>query len=102
DLLTDLLREEMGFDGLIITDSLGMSGSNVYPEERVAIEAFKAGADILLNPPKVDVAFEGMLEAVESGDVSMERLDESVFRVLKSNMIQGLFKDPYTDKERIE
>lgn len=101
-ILTDLLREEMGFDGLIITDSLGMSGANVYPEDQVAVEAFKAGADILLNPPKVDVAFEGMLEAVESGDVSMERLDESVFRVLKSKMKQGLFEDPYTNKERIE
>lgn len=101
-ILTDLLRDEMGFDGLIITDSLGMSGANVYPADRVAVEAFLAGADLLLNPPNVDVAYEGMLEAVESGEVTMERLDESVYRILEAKMNQGMFDDPYTDEDAIE
>lgn len=101
-ILTDLLREEMGFDGLIITDSLGMSGANVVPPNRVAVEAFLAGADILLNPPDVPLALHAMEEAVESGEISEERLDESVFRILKSKMDNGLFDDPYTDPDAVE
>lgn len=101
-ILTDLLREDMGFDGLIITDSLGMSGANVYPRERVAVEAFKAGADILLNPPNVEVAFDGMFEAIENGDISMERLDESVYRILRAKMDNGLFENPFTEGEAID
>src|SRR5699024_6508054 len=85
-ILTDLLREEMGFEGLIITDSLGMSGANVVPEDRVAIEAFKAGNDVLLNPPDVELAYNSMMEAVESGEISEERVDESVYRILEAKM----------------
>ncbi|MDY0406402.1 glycoside hydrolase family 3 protein [Virgibacillus sp. 179-BFC.A HS] len=101
-ILTDLLRNEMGFDGLIITDSLGMSGANVVPEDRVAVEAFKAGADILLNPPKVAVAYNGMMDAIESGEISEERLDASVSRILTKKMEAGLFQDPYTPLEAID
>ncbi|MDY0395868.1 glycoside hydrolase family 3 N-terminal domain-containing protein [Virgibacillus halophilus] len=100
-ILTDLLRDEMGFDGLIITDSLGMSGANVVPEERVGVEAFKAGADILLNPPNVELAYNGVLDAVESGEISEKRLDASVFRILKKKMENGLFKNPYTSSDAI-
>ncbi|GGJ98795.1 beta-N-acetylhexosaminidase [Lentibacillus kapialis] len=101
-ILTGLLREEMGFDGLIVTDSLGMSGANVVPEDRVAVEAFKAGNDVLLNPPNVELAYNSMMEAVESGEISEERVNESVFRILKAKMDKGLFDDPYTDPGAIE
>ncbi|MEH7011997.1 glycoside hydrolase family 3 protein [Neobacillus niacini] len=100
-ILTDLLREEMGFNGLIITDSLGMSGANVVPPERVPVEAFKAGADILLNPPNVEVAYNGMLEAVTSGEISEKRLDESVYRILEAKLKRGLFENPMTDESAI-
>ncbi|MDC3414044.1 glycoside hydrolase family 3 protein [Aquibacillus sp. 3ASR75-11] len=96
-ILTGVLREQLGFDGLIITDSLGMSGANVMEPERVPVEAFKAGADILLNPPDVDLAYNAMLEAVKNGEVSEKRLDESVYRILKVKMKRGLFEDPFTD-----
>ncbi len=98
-ILTDLLREEMGFDGLIITDSLGMEGANVLPPERVPVEAFKAGADILLNPPDVDLAYNAVLEAVKSGEISQKRLDESVSRILWYKMKRGLFHHPYVDEK---
>lgn len=101
-IITDLLREEMGFDGLIITDSLGMSGANVYPADRVPVEAIKAGVDILLNPPNVEVAYNGVLDAVESGEISEERLNESVYRILKSKTDNGLFDDPYTASDAIK
>lgn len=100
-ILTDLLREEMGFGGLIITDSLGMSGANVVPEERVAVEAFKAGADILLNPPNVDLAYNGMLDAVKNDEISEQRLDASVTRILEKKMENGLFENPYTPSDAI-
>ncbi|WP_245835757.1 glycoside hydrolase family 3 protein [Virgibacillus ndiopensis] len=101
-ILTGLLREEMGYDGLIITDSLGMSGANVYPQDRVPVEAFKAGVDILLNPPNVEVAYNGVLDAVQSGEISEERLDESVYRILSAKLEKGLFEDPYTSPDAIE
>ncbi|BAC13255.1 beta-N-acetylglucosaminidase [Oceanobacillus iheyensis HTE831] len=101
-ILTELLREDMGFEGLIITDSLGMSGANVVPPERVAVESFLAGADILLNPPDVPVAYEGVMDAVESGEISEERLDESVYRILSAKMEYGLFEDPYTESNKLD
>lgn len=101
-IITDLLRDEMGYDGLVITDSLGMSGANVYPQDRVPVEAFKAGVDILLNPPNVEEAYNGVLEAVQSGEISEERLNESVFRILSAKTDKDLFENPYTDPENIE
>lgn len=101
-ILTGLLRDEMGFDGLIVTDSLGMSGANVVPPDRVPVDAFKAGADILLNPPDVKLAYDSMLDAVKNGEVSKKRLDASVYRILKAKMDRGLFDDPYTDPDAIK
>lgn len=101
-ILTDLLRKELGFEGIIITDSLGMSGANVVPADRVAVEAFLAGADILLNPPDVDLAYNSVLNAVKSGEITEKRLDESVFRILKVKMERGLFSDPYAAPEEIK
>ncbi|WP_449355464.1 glycoside hydrolase family 3 protein [Virgibacillus natechei] len=101
-IITDLLRGDLGYDGLVITDSLGMSGANVVEPERVSVESFKAGVDILLNPPDVETAYNSMLEAVESGEISEARIDESVFRILRAKMENGLFDDPYTDPDRVE
>ncbi|RDU35862.1 glycoside hydrolase family 3 protein [Neobacillus piezotolerans] len=101
-ILTDLLRKELGFDGLIITDSLDMSGANVVPADRIAVEAFKAGADILLNPPNVEVAYNAVLNAVKNGEISKKRLDESVFRILEYKMKRGLFDNPYTDASAVK
>lgn len=101
-ILTDFLRGELGFDGLIVTDSLGMSGANVVRPERVPVEAFKAGADVLLNPPDVDLAYHAVLNAVQDGEISHERLDESVYRILAAKMKQGLFDHPFADPSAIE
>ncbi|MFG6120959.1 glycoside hydrolase family 3 protein [Thalassobacillus sp. B23F22_16] len=101
-ILTDLLRGEIGFDGVIITDSLGMSGANVVPADRVPVEAFKAGADILLNPPNVPLAYDAMIEAVKSGEISEKRVDESVFRILETKFKRGLFHEAEVSPEAIE
>lgn len=100
-ILTGLLRHKLGFEGLIITDSLGMSGANVLPPDRIPVEAFKAGADILLNPPDVDLAYHAVLNAVKSGEISKQRLDASVYRILYAKWKRGLFKHPYTDPNAV-
>ena len=100
-ILTDLLRKEMKFNGVIITDSLGMSGANIVPPDRVAVEAFKAGADILLNPPNVPVAYEAVLNAVKSGEISKKRLEQSVYRILELKFKRGLFHQPTMPSDSI-
>lgn len=82
-ILTRLLREEMNFQGVIVTDALNMAGARVtFDPHRVPVEAIKAGADLLLMPPDFRVAFHAVLQAVASGEISEERIDESVRRIL--------------------
>ncbi len=82
-IMQDLLRDRLGFDGVIVTDSLGM-GAIVerYGYDRVAVEVFLAGSDALLMPADFETAYQGMLAAVESGEISQERLDASVYRIV--------------------
>ncbi|GGU43818.1 beta-N-acetylhexosaminidase [Nocardioides albus] len=97
-ILTGLLREEMGFDGLIVTDALDMQGAAAtYPADVAPVEAFLAGADQLLIPPKMDIAYAAVLDAVENGTISRKRLDESVYRILKHKLDNEIFADPYVD-----
>jgi beta-glucosidase-like glycosyl hydrolase len=79
----DLLRNEMRFEGLIVTDALDMGGITVHfdPGE-AAVQALLAGADQVLKSPRLDDAIAGVRRAVESGRISRERIDESVSRVL--------------------
>ena len=97
-ILTGLLREELGYDGLIVTDALDMQGAtSTYPPNVAPVEAFKAGADMLVLPPQMDVAYQAVLDAVLSGEISEKRLDESVYRVLRLKLQRGLFGDPFVD-----
>jgi len=82
ELTTKLLREELGYDGLIASDALSMVGAAAYvPLNRLTIETIKAGSDMALFPP--NSAFDDLKGAVESGEISIERIKESVKRVLK-------------------
>lgn len=102
-VLTGLLREELGFDGVIVTDSLSMEGVREgYGDEEVPVMALQAGADMLLMPPDIDLAYNAVLDAVESGELSEERIDESVTRILELKYELGLFEDPYTDPDRVD
>ena len=94
---TDLLRGGLGFKGVAITDALMMGGFVIYKfdrEERRYLEAFKAGADVLLWP-RLGV-IDLMEEAVASGEISMERLDASVRRILEMKEKEGLFDRPFS------
>ena len=87
-ILTNLLREELGFDGLLITDDMEMKAiDDRYQSGEAAVMAIEAGADIVMvlwTPTKQNEVFDALLSAVNSGRISQARLDQSVERILKS------------------
>lgn len=98
EIVTDLLRNELGFEGIAITDALNMEGAYFYEEggERLSVGeqvvyAFEAGFDILLMPSDIGEAHAALVEAVRSGRISEERLDQSVARILKLKENKKLF-----------
>ncbi|MGW4825517.1 glycoside hydrolase family 3 protein [Streptomyces sp. NPDC004227] len=97
-ILTGLLREELGYDGVVVTDSLGMAGvRQKYGDERVPVLALKAGVDILVNPPVMKVAYDAVLAAVRNGELTEERINESVARVLRLKWRRGVVHSPFVD-----
>jgi len=91
-ILTDLLRGEFGFAGLVVTDALEMGGvKHAFPPGEVAVRALLAGADVLLMPPDPLVARAAVVDAVRSGRVPMSRLDDAVRRILAAKAQVGLF-----------
>ncbi|GAB3660725.1 glycoside hydrolase family 3 protein [Glycomyces tarimensis] len=102
-ILTGLLRDELGFDGVVVTDSLSMEGvRTIYGDDRVPVLALLAGADMLLMPPDIDLAYNAVLDAVASGEISKKRLNESVTRVLDLKYELGLFDDAFVDEDAID
>src|SRR5271165_1185092 len=98
NILTDLLRNQLGFQGLVVTDALDMGGITVrYAPGEAAVRAFLAGADALLMPPVPDAAFQALLDAAKSGRISQERLDASVRRILQAKARLGLGKNRLVD-----
>jgi len=94
-LITDILRGELGFDGVVITDSLAMSAiSGHFSVEFVAVSAINAGVDILLMPVEVEETISALVSAVESGEVPESRIDESVGRILRLKIAMGLIDVP--------
>lgn len=84
EVVTGLLREKLGFDGVIITDAMEMSAvSAYYDDDEAAVMAVTAGVDMLLIPQSPEKAYHAILTAVEQGLVSEERIDESVYRILR-------------------
>jgi beta-glucosidase-like glycosyl hydrolase/CubicO group peptidase (beta-lactamase class C family) len=90
-ILGDVLRDELGFTGLVVTDALDMGGvKNAFSPGEVAVRALLAGADVLLMPPEPLVARQAVVDAVESGRVPMARLDDAVRRILGMKQRVGL------------
>jgi len=94
-ILTDILRGEMGFDGLITTDALMMAGvANLGDTGAIAVRAVLAGADILLMPTDAIATIEALVAAVELGKISRDRIRESVQRIWKAKQkVCGAFPD---------
>lgn len=97
-VVTGLLREKLGFDGVVCTDDLTMAAvSDTYGMGEAAVLALEAGCDLLLvchGADNLTAARDALLEAVETGRISQERLDESVYRILKVKSDFALTNDP--------
>jgi len=92
-VVSDLLEKDMGFKGLIVTDALDMAGlTHLFANNigRAAVEAFKAGNDLLIIPADLGASYEAMVKAVRSGEISQERLNRSVLKILKIKGRLGL------------
>ena len=102
-ILTGILRDSLGFTGLVATDALDMGAiaKGIGPEEGT-IRAFEAGSDLLLMPSDIDAAIRGMVSAVESGRIPMARLDASVRRVLAFKARMGLFEERLVDESLVD
>ncbi|MEV7076978.1 glycoside hydrolase family 3 protein [Streptomyces sp. NPDC093516] len=102
-ILTGILRERLGYDGVVVTDSLGMEGvRSKYGDDRVPVLALRAGVDQLLNPPDLDLAWNAVLTAVREGELTEARLDESVLRILRLKAKLGLFRAPCVGHAGVE
>ncbi|WP_435271802.1 glycoside hydrolase family 3 protein [Streptomyces parvulus] len=103
-ILQDVLRGELGFDGVIVTDALNMQGVRTkYGDDRVPVLALKAGADQLLFPPSIDVAYNGVLAAVRAGEITEDRLDASVLRILRVKEKAGLLSGtPFVSRRDVD
>jgi beta-N-acetylhexosaminidase len=97
-ILTDLLRRELKFDGLVFTDSMSMYAiSKNFAPDRAAAMAVMAGADCVLHAPDDDAAFRGIKAAVQGGEISGERIDQSVRRMLRAKARLGLHQNKLVD-----
>ncbi len=102
-VLNGILRRDLGFDGIAVTDALDMSGLTIYftPGE-AAVRAVEAGADMLLKPSDPDAVLQGVREAVQSGRLTEKRIEESARRLLAAKYDLGLVKQRSTSLEQID
>ena len=99
-IVTGLLKNQMGFRGIVVTDALDMAGlTRLYATNigRAAVDAFKAGNDVLIIPANLDASYQAMLKAVRSGEISQQQLDASVLKILKAKALVGLHENRLVD-----
>jgi beta-N-acetylhexosaminidase len=93
-IVQGLLRKDLGFGGLIYTDSMGMAGvSSIYSPGEAAVRAVAAGNDVILHSPDDRAAFEGLVEAVKSGRIAEAQINTSVERILRAKAKAGLHRN---------
>jgi beta-N-acetylhexosaminidase len=103
-IVTGLLQEEMGFKGIVVTDALDMAGlTRLYAKDigRAAVESFKAGNDVLIMPGDLDANYRAVLQAVRSGEIDRQRLDQSVRKILELKASLGLNKARLVDLSQL-
>ncbi len=92
-IISDLLRKQLGYDGVIITDAMNMRAvTDGFESGPAAVRALKAGVDIILMPQNYAAAYQAILSAVENGDIPLSRLDESVLRILRLKQRLSAYK----------
>ena len=83
-IIGDLLRAQLGFNGVVLTDAMDMEAiTQYYGADEAAVMALKAGADMILMPEDFELALEGVIIAVQDGTISEERIDDSLTRVYR-------------------
>jgi beta-N-acetylhexosaminidase len=103
-IVSGLLKEEMGFKGLVVTDALDMAGlTRMYAKDigRAAVESFQAGNDMLIIPADLAASYRAVLEAVRSGEIDRQRLDHSVRKILELKASLGLNKARLADPAQL-
>ena len=101
-VVTSLLRDEMGFGGLVFTDAMDMAAvDRMFERGDAAVRALEAGADVILMPPDIGAARAGIIAAVESGRLSEDRIDRSVGRILRAKESLGLHRRRAVDLGRV-
>lgn len=83
-MITEILRGQLGYDGIVITDAMNMTAiTDYYTADEAAVKALQAGADMILMPEDYKTAYQGVLDAVNSGTITVERIDESLRRIYR-------------------
>ena len=103
-IVTDLLQKQLGFKGIVVTDALDMAGlTRLYASNigRAAVDAFKAGSDLLIIPADLEASYKAMLDAAKTGEISQDRIDQSVLKLLKAKASLGLNKARLVDVESL-
>ena len=99
-IVTGLLKNQLGFKGIVVTDALDMAGlGGLYAKNpgRAAVDAFKAGNDVLTMPADLDASYRAMMDAVRTGEIGQERLNASVLKILQAKASLGLEKNRLVD-----
>ncbi|NBH03786.1 glycoside hydrolase family 3 protein [Amycolatopsis sp. SID8362] len=101
-IITGKLRDELGYNGVVVTDALEMQGvRQLHTDAEIPVLALKAGIDQLLMPVHLDLAINSVLNAVKTGDIPEQRIDQSVLRVLKLKFKRGILFSPFVDPNRV-
>ena len=101
--IQEVLRKEMGFTGLVITDAMGMQGiADHFWSGEAAVMAINAGVDVLLMNPHFDITFDFVVRAAREGRIPMSRIDEAVRRILQAKFEAGLYRAPVVEQETLE
>ena len=91
EIITGILRQQLGFQGVVTTDALNMGAiTQAYTSGEAAVAALQAGVDLLLMPDDFHAAYDGVLAAVQDGTLSQARIDESVLRILNAKLDAGI------------
>lgn len=101
-IMTGLLRDELGYDGVVITDSLQMQGvRTLHPDAQLPVLALQAGADVMLMPAKLGLAIDSVCDAVHDGTLTEDRIDTSVERVLRQKFRNGVVWHPFVNRHTV-
>jgi len=101
-ITTDVLRKELGFKGIITTDSMEMGAiTKNYPNGASAVESVKAGVDVVLFPPNVDAAIDAIEAAIKTGEITENRINDSVRRLLSAKYWLGLANNRFVDLAKV-